>query len=190
MSNAILIHGMPSKEEYYSSSYPTMSNSHWFPWLSKQLQIRDIFTVSIEVPDSYAPKYEVWKKEFERFDVSESTILVGHSCGAGFIVRYLSENPSIKVSQVILVAPWINPTKEERAGDFFDFTIESSITGQADKFVIIASDNDYDAIEKSVDILRKELPDAKYIELSGKQHFTYNDLGTEEFPELLVEIIA
>jgi len=190
MSNAILIHGMPSREEYYSDSYPTMSNSHWFPWLSKQLQIRDIFTVSIEVPNSYAPKYNVWKKEFERFDIEETTILIGHSCGAGFLVRYLSENPSVKVKQVILVAPWINPAKEECADDFFEFTIKKDITNQADKFTIIASDNDYEVIERSVGILRDELPNAEYVELKGKQHFTYNDLGTEEFPELLQEIVA
>lgn len=190
MNNAILIHGMPSKEEYYSNEYPTMSNSHWFPWISKELQIRDIFTVAVEIPNSYAPEYGVWKREFERFDIDETTILIGHSCGGGFLVRYFSEHPHLRVRHIILVAPWINPTKEERAGNFFDFIIRKGIIDQASKFTIIASDNDYDTITKSVDILRNELPGVQYIELKGKQHFTYNDLGTEEFPELLEEIIT
>ena len=43
MKNAILVPGRPDKDEYYDSKYPTNSNSHWFPWLSKQLQIKDVF---------------------------------------------------------------------------------------------------------------------------------------------------
>ena len=90
--NAILIHGTCNKVEYYSDEYPTLSNSHWFPWLSKQLLISDIPTVALEIPNAYMPNYTTWKKEFERFDIDSETILVGHSCGGGFLVRWLSEN--------------------------------------------------------------------------------------------------
>jgi hypothetical protein len=39
MKNAVLIHGMPSKDEYFDPSAPSLSNAHWFPWLQKQLII-------------------------------------------------------------------------------------------------------------------------------------------------------
>lgn len=94
--NAILVHGTCNKEEYYSEKYPTPSNSHWFPWLSKQLIILDIPTVAVEIPDSYMPDYSVWKREFERFNINSETILIGHSCGGGFLVRWLSENKNKK----------------------------------------------------------------------------------------------
>lgn len=81
---ALLIHGWGNKKEYYSPSVPTASNSYWFPWLSKQLMIRDTHTVSIEMPNSYYPEYEIWKKELERFLLDENTILIGHSYGGHF----------------------------------------------------------------------------------------------------------
>ncbi len=37
----------------------------------------------------YDPKYptnSIWKKEFERFNITPQTVLVGHSCGGGFLV--------------------------------------------------------------------------------------------------------
>jgi predicted alpha/beta hydrolase family esterase len=90
MKNAILVPGRPDKDEYYDPKYPTNSNNHWFPWLSKQLQINDIFAVAIEPPMPWQPRYEIWKKEFEKFDITPQTVLVGHSCGGGFLVRWLS----------------------------------------------------------------------------------------------------
>jgi predicted alpha/beta hydrolase family esterase len=105
MQNAILVHGWAEEDELYDSQYPTASNSHWFPWLSKQLMIRDIHTVAVEMPNAPYPVYEQWKKEFERFEVHENTTLVGHSCGGGFLIRWLSENADVKVANVVLVAP-------------------------------------------------------------------------------------
>ena len=190
MKRAILIHGWPSKDEFYSPVYPTASNSHWFPWLTKQLMINDIHTVSLEMPNSYYPEYEVWKKELERFEVDEDTILVGHSCGAGFIVRWLSENKT-NVSKVFLVAPWIGIDPiDPFDSSFFDFTIDSRLASRTQELTIINSDNDMEQVQKAVEKLRSALSDLRYIELESKGHFTLSDLKTEEFPELLEEILA
>ena len=62
MKTAILIHGTCDEEEYFSDLYPSLSNSHWFPWLQKQLLIKGIFTQTPEMPDAYKPDYEKWKK--------------------------------------------------------------------------------------------------------------------------------
>jgi hypothetical protein len=113
MRNVILLHGLPGKREYYDASHPSASNSHWFPWLQKQLMINDIKTDTPEVPFAYEMKWDSWVKEVERFEIGPNTTLVGHSMGAGFWVRYLSEHPELKVDKVILVAPWLNLNHEK-----------------------------------------------------------------------------
>ncbi len=86
MRNAILVPGRPDKEEYYDPKTPTNSTAHWFPWLAKQLQINDVFAVVIDPPEPFSPRYDVWKREFERFDIKSETVLVGHSCGSGIYI--------------------------------------------------------------------------------------------------------
>lgn len=195
MNQAILIHGWANKSEFYDAKYPTASNSHWFPWLSKQLMIRDFHTIALEMPQGYYPKYDIWKRELERFDITEDTVLVGHSCGGGFLVRWLSEN-NVKVGKVVLVAPWlgIHPgvdlAPEIFDESFFDFTIERDIIDKTKGITIIHSTNDHDPIQKSVKKLRSQLKGIKYVELENKGHFTLNGLDTEEFPELLQEIMG
>ena len=110
MKNALLLHGTCDREEYFSDLHTSLSNSHWLPWLQKQLLIRDILTQTPEMPQAYDPQYDLWEKTFERFDVDKNTILVGHSCGGGFLLRWLSEN-RVEVNKLILVAPWIDPDR-------------------------------------------------------------------------------
>ena len=120
---------------------PTLSNSHWFPWLSKQLLISDIPTVALEIPNAYMPNYTTWKKEFERFDIDSETILVGHSCGGGFLVRWLSEN-DVKVGKVVLVAPWLDPEKRRGAdNDFFKFEMDKRMGRDCKGALMISEEN-------------------------------------------------
>jgi predicted alpha/beta hydrolase family esterase len=148
MRNAIILHGRPDKDEYYNPDIPAYSNWHWIPWLQKQLQAKDIFTQTPEIPMSFRPNYEIWKTEFERYDIGPGTILVGHSCGGGFLVRWLSENKDTKVGKVVLVAPWINPDDdpESETGDFFKFEIDKNFPTRTAGVTIFSSDNDYDSV--------------------------------------------
>lgn len=187
MKTALLVHGRPDKDEYYDPHFLTASNSHWLPWLSKQLQIHDIFATAIEIPQPWQPRYEIWKREFERFDVNEDTILVGHSCGGGFLVRWLSENKDVRVGKVILVAPWLNPDDNpvSDTADFFHFTIDPELSKRTKSITIFNSDNDKESIKKSVDIIRSAIPDIGYKEFHNYGHFCIEDMHTIEFPELL-----
>lgn len=87
MKNAIILHGKPSKERYYDPSFPASSNYYWLPWLQKQLIVRDILTATPEVPHNWRVDYPIWLKEFERYDVTSETILIGHSCGDSFLLE-------------------------------------------------------------------------------------------------------
>jgi predicted alpha/beta hydrolase family esterase len=189
MMNAILLHGLPSKEEYYNPERPSASNAHWLPWLQNQLLLKDIKANTPEVFKPYEMKWDAWVEEVERFSIGPETILVGHSMGAGFWVRYLSEHPESQVSQVVLVAPWVNLNHEEDT-DFFDFTLRPNITKQARRFSVFASDNDGPEVQNSVEYLRQELKGAKFVDFHNYGHFCYRDLGTDAFPELLDAITA
>jgi len=191
MKNAILVPGRPDKDEHYDPKSPSNSENHWFSWLKRQLILEDILTVSIEPPMPFRPRYDEWKKEFERFDITPETILVGHSCGGGFLVRYLSEHKDLKAGKVVLVAPWINPLHyvESDTADFFDFDIDPDFPSRASAVTVFISSDDDPSVIKTVDILRESVKGIEYKTYTNKGHFTHNSLGTVELPELLDEIV-
>lgn len=183
MKNAILIHGTCDSEEYFNDEYPSLSNSHWFPWLQKQLLIKGIFTQTPEMRDAYDPDYNKWKKEFERFDVNENSILIGHSCGGGFLLRWLTEN-KVKIDKLILVAPWLDPDRSKTT-DYFDFEIDRNLHSRVNKILVLVSEDDDSDIIKSVEIVTKFLPNSELHKFTDKGHFIYGQMKTVEFPELL-----
>lgn len=188
MKNAIILHGLPDKEEYYDPTQPSSSNNHWKPWLQKQLIVHDIKADTPEVFQAYAPKWDVWVKEVERFDIGIETLAVGHSMGGGFWIRYLTEHPEIKIDKLVLVAPWMNPDREEDF-DFFDFKISTVLEGQVNQFTIFASDNDAKSVKTTVALLREAFPSIYYKEFHNYGHFCIEDMHTVEFPELLEVLI-
>ena len=188
MKNAILVHGKPGKKEYYDPNIPSPSNIHWFPWLQKQLLVKDIVAHTPEVPNAWKPHYPTWKKEFERFETTPDTILVGHSCGGGFLIRWLSENKTKKVGKVVLVAPWIDPDREETT-DFFEFDIDPNLSDRTSSITIFNSDDDEESVQKTVKTIRETIKSVNYREFHNYGHFCLKDLKTEKFPELLDEIL-
>lgn len=187
MKTAIIIHGMPTKEEFEDNNRPASSNCHWLPWIQRKLILNGYLAQTPEMPVSYNPEYKAWKEVFERFSLNEETILVGHSCGGGFIVRYLSEN-NIKVGRVVLVAPWIDPDKFLNTG-MFDFLIDENLTTKTKGISLICSTDDMSEVIKSVEEIKNKVKEIEVQEFSDKGHFCFEDLGTEEFPELLEEAL-
>ncbi len=181
MKNAILLHGKPSKEGYYNPDRPAQSNAHWFPWLQHQLLLKDILAQTPEMPRPYAPVYEEWREIFEGFLITDETILVGHSCGGGFLIRYLSEN-KIKVGKVALVAPWIDP-QDTMKSDFFDFTFDNFVD-RTDGVHVFYSKDDHEDMRITVDTLMEKCPEIILHTFLNKGHFVLRDMETQEFPEL------
>lgn len=184
MKNAILLHGLPSKREYYDGSYPSASNSHWFPWLQKQLLINEIKADTPEVPHAFKMDWDSWVKEVERFEITPDTTLVGHSMGGGFWVRYLSEHPELFVNKLVLVAPWLN-LSHEYDSTFFDFEVDPGLIEHAKEMIIVASDDDQAPVQETVKFLREKFPTVTYREFHEYGHFTMKSMGTDAFPELL-----
>lgn len=187
MKTAILIHGYNDKSEYEDISRPSPSNDHWIPWLQRQLQLEGILAQAPDMPGFFELDYEKWKEMLERFDLNRETMLVGHSCGGGFLIRYLSEN-DVKVGKVVLVAPWINPDQEVDT-DFFNFEIKDNIAEKTDGIVIMYSTDDVPPILETIEILKSKTKNIEFQEFKNKGHFVLDSLNSEKLPELLGNLI-
>ena len=190
MKKAIIIYGSPGKEEYLNPANPSPSNHHWLPWIQRRLILKGILAQTPEMPEPYDPDYQAWKRVIEGFAPDADTLLVGHSSGGGFLLRYLSEmEKSKKVGRVVLVAPWIDPDGEFDRG-FFDFEIDAGLAKKTDGLVVMYSTDDSPSVLESIAVLKKKLAGAVFQEFSGKGHFTIGRMKTEEFPELLENVLS
>ncbi len=188
MKTAVIIHGYYKESQFRDISRPASSNENWLPWIQRQLLLNGIETQTPEMPGFYEPNYEKWKKMLEIFEPDENTILIGHSCGGGFLVRWLSEN-SKKVNKVVLVAPWLDPLHKIDP-EFFNFEIDPNIAQKTQGLTIMYSTDDFPPIQESLKILKSKLVGAEFKEFTGKGHFTLSSLKTEEFPELLDVVLS
>jgi uncharacterized protein len=191
MKNAIIVHGMPSKREDRIAKALGIKYSkfHWLGWLGRQLRRRGFEVWAPEMPHAYRPEYELWSEQVEKSEIGPDTTLIGHSCGGGFWIKYLSLHKDLKVGKVILVAPWLDPDGNE-AGDFFkDFKMDPGLAARTKGLVIFNSDNDMGNVMKSVARIRKTIKNSDYREFKNYGHFTIFTMKTAKFPELLAECL-
>lgn len=188
MKNAIILHGQPSKEEYYDPERLSMSNAHWIPWLQGQLLKKDIVAATPEVPLPFEPKWNLWNKDVERFEITPDTIIVGHSRGGEFWLKYLSEHKDISVGKVVLVAPSLSKYYSGKLY-FGDFNIDPELAKRTKGITIFNSDNDRERIQQSVKEIKDTVKDIGYKEFH-LAHFTYGSMETDQFPELLEECLS
>lgn len=188
MKSAYLLHGVRDHDEFVSRQYPSSSNSHWIPWLQKELVVAGYFCQTPEMPTPYAPKYEEWKDLFARFPIDENSVIVGHSAGAGFALRYLAETKQ-RIAHLILVAPWIDPRRIH--GDFLNFQFDAALPQQVGRFDLLHSEDDFDDIVVTTKALRDTYTPAQmnYHRFTNHGHFCLEDMGTVVFPELLDLIV-
>ncbi|OGF87886.1 hypothetical protein A3I36_02290 [Candidatus Giovannonibacteria bacterium RIFCSPLOWO2_02_FULL_45_28] len=164
-------------------------DKHWIPWFKRELLLRGIKVEAPLMPNPWEPDYDAFKKEFAKYKISEEDLLVGHSCGSAFLVRWLGESKQ-KVSKLILVAPWKIPKKgDEFRKAFYEYPIDESIKSRVKEIIMFTADDEVDDGKKSLKIFHEALG-GKIIELKGVGHYTLDDMGREEFPELLQEIVA
>ncbi|MBI4653229.1 alpha/beta hydrolase [Candidatus Kuenenbacteria bacterium] len=189
IKKCIIIHGCPSNKEKAMDPKTRTYDKHWIPWTKKQLIIQGIETEIPLMPEPWQPDYEKFKKEFEKYDVHENTILIGHSCGCAFLVRWLGETKR-KIFKLIFVAPWKIPQKKKNGADinFYTYSIDKTIKDRVNKIIMFTADDEEIDGKKSLKIFHKALS-GEVIELKGRGHYTLKDMKTEEFPELLKKIL-
>lgn len=161
---------------------------HWMPWIRKKLTSLGIETEIPLMPRPWLPDYETFKREFEKYPVTEDTILIGHSCGSSFLVRWLGESKR-KINKIILVAPWkITENTDEYRKRFYSYRVDETIKSRVNEIIMFTADNEEQTGKDALKIFHAALG-GKIIKLPGRGHYTEEDMGTEEFPELLEKII-
>ncbi len=171
------LHSMPISVEY-------LEKQTWRD--SLQSDLGETFkVVRLQMPNKINAKYEEWKIYFHRYIeiLGDDLILLGHSLGATFLVKFLAEE-TIKntISRVILVAV---PFGEKRTGPSLgDFTFECSTNFEAVnsdlKITLFASDNDKMITKDDVEKYQKVIKNLEVKTLPDRGHFSQG-----EFPELI-----
>jgi len=186
--NCIVIHGCPENIEKAMSPEARTYDKHWIPWIKKELTKRGIKTETPHMPDAWEPDYEKFKNEFEKYQVSENTILIGHSCGCAFLVRWLGETKQ-RIFKLILVAPWKIPDKDDESRKtFYEYPVDETIKSRVKEIIMFTADNEENDGKESLKIFHLAL-NGKIIELKGKGHYTMSGTENTEFPELLEVIL-
>lgn len=186
--NCIIIHGCPSSREEALDVEKRTYDKHWIPWIKKELTEKEIKAETPLMPDPWEPNYDKFKNEFEKYEVNEYTILIGHSCGCSFLVRWLGETKR-KINKLILVAPWkIASGDNEIKRKFYNFQIDETINERVEKIIMFTSDDEEEGGKESIKIFHQFL-DGEIIELENHGHYTEGDMGTNKFPELLEVIL-
>lgn len=185
--NCIIIHGCPSDKEKAMDPKTRTYDKHWIPWVKKELSKRGIKTDTPLMPEPWYPDYSKFRKKFEKYKVTNNTILIGHSCGCAFLVRWLGDSKK-RINKLILVAPWKIPAKRNKyKKGFYEYPIDKTIKSRVNEIVMFTADDEEAEGKESLVIFHKTLG-GKVIELKKHGHYVIGDMGTEEFPELLREI--
>ncbi len=182
--NCIIVHGCPGRPE--TDPKTRTYDKHWMPWLKAELEKHGVKTYAPLMPEPWKPEYERFKQAFPEERVTEDTVLIGHSCGTTFLLRWLGETKR-RAKKLILVAPWKIPDRDaERELCLFD--IDPGINDRVGSIVAFTSDNEREHGKRSLDIIKGDL-DMKVVSLPKHGHYTERDMGTTEFPELLDEAL-
>jgi len=182
MKNCIIIHGCPSSPE------DLVYDGHWISWTKQELIAKGIATEAPHIPTPWEPDYEKFKTELEKQTADENTILIGHSCGCAFLVRWLGETKR-KIHKLILVAPWKIPGADDEGREkFYTYPVDASIKERVDSITLFTSNNEVEDGKKSLHIFHEALG-GTVIDLPSHGHYTLDDMGTDEFPELLQAVL-
>jgi predicted alpha/beta hydrolase family esterase len=178
MKKVIFIHWYAPKE--MCEKLEALNVIWWYWWLQEKLKEKWYKVFNPLVKNLWEWNYDNWKKEFEKLDYDEDTIIVAHSAGVAFIVRFLWEINK-KINKLILVAPakiiWEDKTLEK----FYDFEINNNLKNNIKKVKIFVSQDDEERHNKSALIYKEKLNWDLQI-FKNKGHFIL-----EKFEEILKE---
>jgi len=168
-------------KNYKIGSLKDLNYKDWKSNLEKDLG-KNFQVIYLKMPSRKNSKYIEWKIWFEKFlpFLKNNLILIGHSLGAAFLVKYIAENGfPVKISQLHLVAlPSSN--KREYLGSFKLPRNFQKIEKNIDMIFLYQSKDD--PIVPYSDFLRisKKFKKAKKIIFKNKGHFRQS-----HFPKLI-----
>lgn len=141
----------------------------------------------LQMPNALNADYTAWSIWFEKMVpfLRNNVVLVGHSLGGGFLLRYLTENKlPVTVRQLHLVAPCIDDLDCPGVGGFkIDVATWSGFTSEIKEVHLWHSIDDTLVPLHHSERLLEKYPTAHLHKFTDRGHFL-----EPEFPELLQEI--
>ncbi len=181
MRKAIILHGVCDDHEFFDAE-TSPSNSHFYPWLQKKFLCSEILCQTPEMPTPYNPIYRQWVETFEQFTLDEETIIIGHSGGAGFFLKWLHQNNHRHFKKVVFIAPYLDPFK--KYGNFLELELSTNVGKQLDEIHLLHSKDDpVIGVNETTEEILKTYPKIKFHEYEDRRHFLFDDIGLT-FPEL------
>lgn len=190
----VVIHGgdaYATYEEYLQSlrekeiTLERLRQKDWKSNLQQDLG-EDYEVLTPRLPNAQNARYVEWKIIFDKIVplLSDNVILIGHSLGGLFLVKYVSENKTPKtIKATLLVA---TPYSTQDYEPIVDFSIERSLTPfemTGGKIIFYQSRDDVVVPFENVKKYKAALPAAELRIFEDRGHF-----NQEHFPELVEEI--
>jgi hypothetical protein len=143
--------------------------------------------IPFRMPCPMNAKYYEWKIMFDKLlpFLRDDVLLIGHSLGGIFLVKYLSENDFPKrIKATFLVSvPFDEEATEESLGDFNLPDNFEMFENQGGRIFFYHSEDDPCVSIQDLEKYRKSLPKANYRVFKNRGHFSGS-----EFNELLEDI--
>jgi len=140
-----------------------------------------------KMPNPMNTKYNEWKILFKKiaFLLDNNVILIGHSLGAIFLAKYLSENkfPKKILATMLVSPPYDGEGMDESLGDFILTKSLDRLNKQGGKIFIYQSKDDPIVPYSHLKKYKKALPNAIIREFKKRGHF-----DQLKFPELMKDI--
>lgn len=165
---------------------------NWFPWLKDELEKlgHEVYIPAFPTPQNQS--LENWMKVFEglKDKVTDSTIFIGHSIGAAFVLSLL-EQAGQQMQASFLVAPFVkdlgNAEFDELNKTFIHKNFDwQKIKDHSKEFYIYHGDNDpYVPVERSQEVA--EQLDEIVFTIKDAGHFN-SAASYNQFPRLLADI--
>lgn len=158
----------------------------WSDSMQKELGGR--FDVLLpKMPNPTNAKYNEWEILFKKIAplLKNNVILIGHSLGAIFLAKYLSENkfPKKILATLLISAPHDDNGMEDSLGDFSLPKSLSKLNKQGGKIFLYQSKDDLIVPYSHLEKYKKALPNAIIREFKNRGHF-----NQPKFPELIKDI--
>lgn len=183
------------KYTFINHGFKGSNIENWFPWLKNKIDDDNNQVIIPQYPiDNDKHFYEYWEKVLDVYKdfnyINSNSIIIGHSSGCVFTIKYLIEN-NIKINKLIMVSGFNNYFSVDE-DDFHkkvnkSFYVENKdlikIKNLCDEIICIYGDNDPYISQDIFHDLALNL-NAKEIIIKNGGHLNKN-AGYEKFEELL-----
>ena len=181
----VLLHG--------TNGYP---ENNWFPMLKEELeqQGHQVFAPKLPVGlgDQSLDNWCAAIREQLPWEFDENTVLIGHSCGATYMLSILNQKRKMPLRASIFVSGFAhdlnNPDFTEYIKTFVDLDFDwQRIRQNAGQIAVFAGTGDpYVPLTEAKNLAKNLCVDLNLTKDGG--HFC-DDTGTEKYPELVEEIL-